>query len=493
MDASFNDHSNVLRPNVLLDKLPLELREMIWTSLLVHQEPITAKLAQRIVLTNECEHGSACTRKAESHRRHVRQTHASPRFPALAFVCKDLAREIMIFYLKNNIFRFDVERGHFYQVNGWLENYEKRCESVIRSRYHETPFRAEDYLTLRFSFSFAASFGSTPKHWTVEYKLAGPPEQGPKCAIDVKPGALLLEESILRLSNGPAFNKDMAACTASEVLLLATDSLRRLHVTQKSVIDQPDRVANEVDPPPRASLLGLPFELREMIWSLVLIQADPITAKIGRRTIMRTRSLFKYSFAIEVMSPCTQRQAMPQSPPLALVARAIGNEVLAFYYKKHVFAFTIDKRNTYEVREWLDAVQKRCQILCSDIDLDAYLTIRIKFALPTSRPAVGLWAAASDDATIEYNLSKSEGGWVVRLGGALQSGCECWVAEVIENNEKEGIVSMADLTWRFEQRIGNFWLHRKRGEAFVECQKCGKLRYDREDVDSSDDESEDEL
>ncbi|KAK5727881.1 hypothetical protein LTR17_012424 [Elasticomyces elasticus] len=437
VDASLNDHSNVLRPNVFFDKLPLELREMIWTSLLVHQEPITARLAQRIVLTNECEPDSACTRKAECHRRHVRQTHALPRFPALAFVCKDLAREIMIFYLKNNVFRFDVERGRFYEVNSWLENYEKRCESIVPNRYHGTPFRAEDYLTLRFSFNFAASFGSTLKYWKVEYKLAGLPEQALKRAIDVKLGALLLVECgegghmifhtfvafVQRscvLPTSLRFNNDMAACTASEGLRLATDSLRQLHVARKSVIDQPDRIANEVDPPPRASLLGLPLELREMIWSLVLIQADPITARIGRRTIMRTRSLFKYSFAIEATSPCTQRQTMPQLSALALVAESISNEVLAVYYKKHTFVFTIDKRNTSE------------------------------FALPNSRPAVGLWAAASEDATIEYQFSKGEGGWVVRLGGALQSECECWVAEVIEKDEEEGIVSMADLTWRIE-------------------------------------------
>ncbi|KAK5730567.1 hypothetical protein LTR15_000504 [Elasticomyces elasticus] len=194
VDASLNDHSNVLRPNVFFDRLPLELGEMIWKSLLVHQEPITAKLAQRIALIHECEHDSACTRKAECHRRHVRQTHALPRLPALAFVCKDLAREVMIFYLKNNVFRFDVERGHFYEVNSWLENYEKQCESIIPGCYHETPFRAEDYLTLRLSFSFAASSESTPKYWMVEYKLAGLPEQGLKRAIDFKLDALLLDE-----------------------------------------------------------------------------------------------------------------------------------------------------------------------------------------------------------------------------------------------------------------------------------------------------------
>ncbi|KAK5730568.1 hypothetical protein LTR15_000505 [Elasticomyces elasticus] len=268
----------------------------------------------------------------------------------------------------------------------------------------------------------------------------------------------------------------MAACTASGVLRLATDSLRRLHVTQNSVIDQPDRVANEVVPPPRASLLGLPFELREMIWSFVLIQADPIAAKIVRRSIRYTRPLFDYSFLFEATSPYSQRQAMPQLPPLALAAKVISNEVLAVYHKKNTFAFTIDKRNISEVTAWLDAVRKRCEILCSDFDLDAYPTIRIHFALPAPRPK--LWAAASDDATIEYHLHKGEGSWTV--------------AHVIENDEEEGIVSMADLTWRIEQRIGNFWLHRKRGDAFVECQKCGKQRYDREDVDSYDDESEDE-
>ncbi|KAK5702810.1 hypothetical protein LTR97_003756 [Elasticomyces elasticus] len=194
VDASHNDHSNVLRPNVFFDRLPLELREMIWTALLVQREPISAKLAQRIALTSEREHDAACTRKAECHRRHVRQTHALPRLPPLAFVCKDLAREAITFYFKNNVFRFDVERGHFYEVNSWLENYEKRCESIIPGCYYETPFRAEDYLTLRLSFSFAASSGSISKYWMVEYKLAGLPEQGLERAIDVKLDASLLDE-----------------------------------------------------------------------------------------------------------------------------------------------------------------------------------------------------------------------------------------------------------------------------------------------------------
>ncbi|KAK4894821.1 hypothetical protein LTR27_006942 [Elasticomyces elasticus] len=286
---------------------------------------------------------------------------------------------------------------------------------------------------------------------------------------------------------------DMASYTASEMIRLTMDSLRSLHVDQESSTLQQAQSTNEVHLPPRASLLGLPFELREMIWSLVLDQPDSIAARIGRRTIMRTRLLSDYSFPFEVMSPCTQRQAMPQLPSLALAAKAISNEVLALYYKKHVFTFTIDKRSTSEVHEWLDAVRKRCEILCSDFDLEIYLTLRIQFALPASRPAVRLWGVASENATIEYHISKGEGGWVVRLGGALQSECECWVAEVIENDEEEGIVSMADLTWRIEQRIGNFWLHRKRGDAFVECQKCGKQRYDREDVDTSDDETEDEV
>ncbi|KAK4906420.1 hypothetical protein LTR49_024442 [Elasticomyces elasticus] len=430
--------------------LPAELREMIWSFVLVEPEPIISYVERRTIRGRDYRY------PRDSNTIRIKQ--AVPCIPPLACVARHLHEEVMAVFYGANTFAFNLNKHNPFEVDSWIDALRMQSVDLMDTDNDCRGWWLIDHnVTIRLDYS--------EREYVFKVKVSGALTEECLCRLN--------DQLETRDSNGNGEWDALGPMSAATKLFEFWVTLFWLPRDTASESE----ICRSCEKP---RYLG--------------IDEDVIDQAFDRRASHASvRSLFYYSSAIEATSSRTQRQIMPQLPALALVAKFISNEVLAVYYKKHTFAFTIVKRNTSEVSEWLDVVRKRCEILCSDFDLESYLTIRIHFALPASRPAVGLWAAASEDATIEYQFSKGEGGWVVRLGGALQSECECWVAEVIENDEGEGIVPMADLTWRIEQRMGNFWLHRKRGDAFVECQKCGKQRYDRENVESSDDESGDEI
>ncbi|KAK5688296.1 hypothetical protein LTS10_000274 [Elasticomyces elasticus] len=186
--------------------LPAELRELIWKLVLTQPVPIAAYLGHRTVLRNAPEPEYA--QNPDQQMRAFRQSQAFPRFQPLAFVCKDLAEEIMVCYLKHNISQFHIEDKNDYQVFEWLDKVEKLCDTLI-------PFDginiylAAPHLTLRVGFPVRTPI-SNLEYAIVEYKLIGTLGYRTRDLMDVRLGGALLKECICWVRRGVRATRDTA-------------------------------------------------------------------------------------------------------------------------------------------------------------------------------------------------------------------------------------------------------------------------------------------
>ncbi|KAK4894823.1 hypothetical protein LTR27_006945 [Elasticomyces elasticus] len=175
--------------------LPAELRELIWKLVLTQPVPIAAYLGHRTILRNAPEPEYA--QNPDQQMRAFRQSQAFPRLPPLALVSKDLAEEILVYYLKHNIFQFHAEDKNDYEIFTWLDKVEDLCETIASSR-GDTLYDAALHLTLRVGFPIRTPNWPRSKHdyALVEYKLIGTLGSRTHDLMDVRLGGALLKECI---------------------------------------------------------------------------------------------------------------------------------------------------------------------------------------------------------------------------------------------------------------------------------------------------------
>ncbi|KAK5727883.1 hypothetical protein LTR17_012426 [Elasticomyces elasticus] len=235
-------------------------------------------------------------------------------------------------------------------------------------------------------------------------------------------------------------------------------------------------------------LLSLPAELRELIWKLVLTQPGPIAAYMGHRTVLRNApEPFYAQDPDEQMRAFRQSQAFPRLPPLALVCKDFGEEIVVYYLRHNIFQFHINDKNDYQVFEWLDKVQKLCETLIPFDGINIYiaaphLTLRVGF--PVRTPISNL-----EYAIVEYKLigmlgSRTDDLMDVRLGGALLKECICWARRGVRatRDTADYGLRLSDFTLGLQHKVNEFWFTRRHTDNDHE---------DEQTDEADDDENED--
>ncbi|KAK5727874.1 hypothetical protein LTR17_012417 [Elasticomyces elasticus] len=227
------------------------------------------------------------------------------------------------------------------------------------------------------------------------------------------------------------------------------------------------------DPKDTPCLMGLPPELREMIWTFAVLEPHPIMAYVRWQTVPSSQKTSYKWYQDRGITAAREMKAVPELPPLAFVAKGIGREVMPIFFS-NTFLFSIDRRNVGEVGTgW--------------IPLDSNITIRVEFGVPRSRIA-----------TIEYTMRHLNGHerFRAKLDGQLTDECRCWLADASKALDEESLVlhgdvesydkrwGMGELTGIVERRIRDVWSIRKRNGVSATCSTCGNTQYQSE-VDES--------
>ncbi|KAK5737022.1 hypothetical protein LTR17_006983 [Elasticomyces elasticus] len=225
----------------------------------------------------------------------------------------------------------------------------------------------------------------------------------------------------------------------------------------------------------KASLLGLPSELREMIWSLVLVEPEPIIGYMLRRTAEPKRP----PKSLHDMTTVRQSLRMPSPPALACVSRSLSNaEIIPIYFGNNTFYFHAEWRTESDVDTWLGGIIRLVEVVLGKDArnfIDQYISIRIEFDLPY----VG-------SSTVDFGYCKKDDKIRVQFGGPLKEQCTCELeCEVRERhvswqmNRRWTDAAMESATFTVERRVYEYWLNRGEEEEdpIASCRQCKKVQY----------------
>ncbi|KAK5682210.1 hypothetical protein LTS10_005336 [Elasticomyces elasticus] len=288
---------------------------------------------------------------------------------------------------------------------------------------------------------------------------------------------LLLEETLART---------LAEFQAYEDLILNQRALRQTHLMHQGFTKKAAPGAYRFDARmyESASLLGLPVELREMIWRYALVEGEPLVSYMGERVV---RSRYGEHRAKLVR----QTTLYPETPALARVSKMIRWETMPTWYGENIFAFGVDHegQDDGEVERWLKA--RREPVLFFDLQRDRNHTIHnlskvdLEFQMYSE--------AAEGPSSAGINIRSAVGASKLSLSftGVLARECTCSLttvmddlsedpsnirgvaAEMCEGWEQEAIAAFAK---RIKWNIGDWQSHdREDGNAY--CSTCEKPRY----------------
>ncbi|KAK3644255.1 hypothetical protein LTR56_009792 [Elasticomyces elasticus] len=225
----------------------------------------------------------------------------------------------------------------------------------------------------------------------------------------------------------------------------------------------------------KASLLGLPPELREIIWSLVLVEPEPIIADMLRRTAKPSRPPDDFCD----MKTVRQSLRMPPLPALACVSRTLSKaEIVPIYFGNNTFCFHADRHTEYDVNTWFEGtVELGKAVLGKDharTFIEQYLSIRVEFDLPYAGPS-----------TIDFSYCKKDDEIRVHCGGPLKDQCICELEREMRDErvwwQNGGWLdaAMEIATHTIRRHLYDYWLGRGEEEEdpIASCSQCKKVQY----------------
>jgi hypothetical protein len=244
----------------------------------------------------------------------------------------------------------------------------------------------------------------------------------------------------------------------------------------------------------RATLTTLPLELREMIWSFVLVEREPIfsctlqhsTPAQGhrRKGSKRARLLALIQDGYHrkpAASPArtTRTELWPRLPALTAVNHQIRQEALHVFFRDNVFVFRLNERmSTREVERWQTALVAQCPTLLPQ-HLFTIWTTRLEF-MTQSPLGIGRQPAAID-CTLgpDSHLALS-------FSGGLAQECTCTARQHAKELSHEANINgqQTELIMKFtgyvEEQIRNDWGRRGRKMTPPRpCADCGMPRVER--------------
>ncbi|KAK4962758.1 hypothetical protein LTR10_000385 [Elasticomyces elasticus] len=235
------------------------------------------------------------------------------------------------------------------------------------------------------------------------------------------------------------------------------------------------------DPKDTPCLMGLPPEIRELIWSFAFVKPHPILAQVDHQTVAsdKCRVHAQEWFQDSGLTIYRQTKAVPELPSFVLANKALSREVLPFIFR-NTFMFRLERQNVGEAAFWLQKMYCHVVAITQDSTSRDYVnknsTVRMEFAF-------GEYHAG----TIEYKSCNCDGhqGFHVTLGGQLEQECICWLQDAMAAVEEENrtgsiLEELEEMAIQIELRVEKVWLPRGRRRPSKQCSTCEKTQYQSE-------------
>ncbi|KAK5735741.1 hypothetical protein LTR17_007913 [Elasticomyces elasticus] len=233
-----------------------------------------------------------------------------------------------------------------------------------------------------------------------------------------------------------------------------------------------------------ASLMGLPAELREMIWRFALVEDEPLVSYIGERVERPRYSEHRARLVRQII-------LFPKTPVLACVSRDILWETMPIWYCDNVFAFCLDHetRGRGEVGRWMQARQE--SVLFFDLQQDRNHTIHNLSKVDLEFQMYSSAAEGPSSAGIYIRSAVGVDKLSVSFSGVLARECTCSLTALMDRlsddpngmREMDGNMSegweqgtITAFVKRVEPYVG-IWQRDDREDGDESCSTCEKPRY----------------
>ncbi|KAK5702805.1 hypothetical protein LTR97_003751 [Elasticomyces elasticus] len=454
-----------------LMSLPPEIRELIWSFAFVKPHPIIAQVDHQTVTSDKCRAHTERWFQDSGLTTH-RQTKAVPELPSVVLVNKSLSKEVLPLFFRNT-FMFRLERRNVGDVQFWLE--EMYCHLVAITGESASRKYINKNITVRIEFAFGEYRAAT-----IEYRICSCEGH---MGFHFRLGGQLEQECICWLGDAITIvveqNRDGGIL--EEFSEMAEQIEKRV---EEIVYISPKLDVDMTDHRDTPCLMGLPPELREMIWTFAVLEPYPIIAYVKWQTVPSSQRIEWQWYKERGITTARQMKTVPELPPLAFVAKSVAREVIPIFLS-NTFLFSIDQHNAGEVGDWVYNVYDKLAVCTGDeeescTNMNSNITIRIEFGVPRSRIA-----------TIEYTMRSADGHerFRLKIDGHLTEECRCWLADARKTIDEESVVlrddveyhdgrwGMGELTGIIERRIRHVWSIRERNCASATCSTCGKTQY----------------
>ncbi|KAK4901260.1 hypothetical protein LTR27_001817 [Elasticomyces elasticus] len=190
-----------------------------------------------------------------------------------------------------------------------------------------------------------------------------------------------------------------------------------------------------------ATLMGLPVELREMIWAYTVVETDPIPSYVLER-VVRARPEAYWDSDLPMLEtnplkfvdsyPTLERKSMafPRLPAVARVNRQTRQEALTAFFQGNILAFFLNGEIPRdEVNRWQSALHSLSRGADNDtgtlraLDMVYFAklwTVRLEFGMYTTKNTKN-----KHRVTIDVKLDKSFENMSLTIQGGLELECVC--------------------------------------------------------------------
>ncbi|KAK4962796.1 hypothetical protein LTR10_000423 [Elasticomyces elasticus] len=216
-------------------------------------------------------------------------------------------------------------------------------------------------------------------------------------------------------------------------------------------------------------LMNLPPELRELIWSFVVGQPEPVVCYMARRVVIATDA------RPDRMATVRQFKVVPRLPSLARTSRVLAEEALPLYFRDNIFLFHLDRLSVYDCKRWLEEIGCHCETISNQttFGLDRNMKVRLEFWMKNRQPAA-----------VEFTTCTNQRDFQVTFPETLENECNCWVEEAADyarfyadRGTDSEEVQLSIFAGFLETVIEKAWLPRGPATNGIECTDCRKMKH----------------
>ncbi|KAK5696113.1 hypothetical protein LTR97_008533 [Elasticomyces elasticus] len=220
----------------------------------------------------------------------------------------------------------------------------------------------------------------------------------------------------------------LAVFQAYEGLISNQRALRQTHLMHQGFTKKAAPGAYHFDARMYESawLLGLPVELREMIWRYALVENEPLVPYM-EKCVVRSRDGEHRAKLVR------QTTLYPKTPALARVSKMIRWETMPTWYGGNIFAFRVDHddQDDGEVERWLKA--RREPVLFFDLKRDRNHTIHNLSKVDLEFQMYSDAAEGASSAGINIRSAVGASKLSLSFTGVLARECTCSLTTVMND------------------------------------------------------------